>query len=254
MLVSGDVVRVKLNRALKAGFTARPVLEVPTFYYTQGGLGFGQVWIEFHCLFGEQIMGTDRGELFFKREEAVIPAHLIGEGQASVSQCIIGIDFESLFAALDAALEALSSEFVKVIPGLKIKLIGLRIVSAVFCYRLIARADQLHLKRVHNCTCNLILNRKDFLHFAIERPRPQMIAVSRIDQLGRYAHPVANFAHAAFQNRFDIQLLADLTDVLISPFECKARSSGGHTQSLQLRKGHYQVFCQTVAQVLVLWV
>ena len=79
MLVSGDVVRVEFDRAPKAVFTPRPVPEVPTLYDTQGSLGFGQIWVEFRCLFCEQIMRTDCSELFFKREKAVIPAGLIGE-------------------------------------------------------------------------------------------------------------------------------------------------------------------------------
>ena len=80
MLVSGDVVRVELDCTHKALFAPRPVLQVPTSYYRQGGLRFGQVRIEFYCLFCEQIMRTDCGELFFKGEKAVIPASLIGEG------------------------------------------------------------------------------------------------------------------------------------------------------------------------------
>ena len=80
MLVSGDVVRVELDRAFEAVFTSRPVSQVPTSYYRQGGLCFGQVRIEFYCLFCEQIMRTDCGKLFFKREKAVEPAGLIREG------------------------------------------------------------------------------------------------------------------------------------------------------------------------------
>src|SRR5207248_4928238 len=37
MLVSGDVVRVELNRAFETVFTSRPVSQVPTSYYRQGG-------------------------------------------------------------------------------------------------------------------------------------------------------------------------------------------------------------------------
>ena len=80
MLVSSDVVRIKLDRAFEALFTSRPVPQVPTSYYTQDGLRFGQVRIEFHCLFCEQIMRTDCSQLFFKREKAVEPAGLIGQG------------------------------------------------------------------------------------------------------------------------------------------------------------------------------
>jgi hypothetical protein len=104
---------------------------------------------------------------------------------------------EGFFATLDAAPETLAGELVKVIPALEVKLVGISIVSAMFRQRLIACANQLHLKSPHNFARNLILSRKDLLDFAIKRLGPQMIAVSHINQFGRYAQPVTNFAHTA---------------------------------------------------------
>ena len=86
------------------------------------------------------------------------------------------------------------------ISGLKVKLIGVCIVSAVLRYRFIARTNQLHLEGVHNCACNLVLNCKDVLQLAIKGLSPKMITVSHINQLRRYAQPITSFAHTAFQN------------------------------------------------------
>jgi hypothetical protein len=103
----------------------------------------------------------------------------------------------------------------------------------MFRHWLIACANQLHLEGMHNRTCNLILNRKDLLHFAIERLGPQMIAVSHINQLSGYAQPVTSFAHTAFQYCPHVQLLADPADVFVFSFERKARSSSGHAKAFQ---------------------
>src|SRR5260370_24485932 len=219
MLVSGDVVRVKLNSLFEAVFSRWPVPLIVKSYHGQGSLCFGQVRIEFYCLFCGLIFATDCRELFFKREMAVAPACLITERKGSISQCITRFDLEGLFATLDAAPEPLTGKFVKVIPALEVNLVGVSVVSAVLGQRLIACANQLHLKGVHNCACNLILNRKDLLHIAIERFGPQMISISRINQLGRYAQAAANLAHTAFQNRLHIQLVADLADVLTPSLE-----------------------------------
>src|SRR4029453_4754211 len=118
--------------------------------------------------------------------------------------------------------EALASKLIKVIPSLKIELVSLRIVSTVLCYRLIARADQLHLELAHNCACNLVLNFENVLQLAIKGLSPQMIAVSRVDQLRRYAHPFASLAHTALQNLRHIQLLAYSADVLVLSLEREA--------------------------------
>ena len=75
-----------------------------------------------------------------------------------------------------------------------------------------------------------------------------------IDQLHGDAHLVAGFAHAAFDDVFDLEHLADGAQVLVPALEIER---GGATPDLEVRdpgQGIQQFFGDTVGEVLLVLV
>src|SRR5215472_2373636 len=80
-----------------------------------------------------------------------------------------------------------------------------------------------------------------------------MITVAHVDELSGDTQLLAGFAHASFQDRADVQLLADFTkDVLfVFALERKTGGSPGDAQSRHLGKHVNEFFGHSVTQVLV---
>ena len=72
---------------------------------------------------------------------------------------------------------------------------------------------QWFLERIDDTLGDLVLDREDVLHFAIEAVGPEPVAILYIDQLRRDADEVARLADAAFENGLDPEFGADLPDV-----------------------------------------
>ena len=83
-----------------------------------------------------------------------------------------------------------------------------------------------------------------------------MKTIRDIDELSGNAQFVASFAHAAFQHRVDMQLLADFAKdvVLIPAFESKGRTAPRHPQALHFRQNVEQLFRHAIAQVFIAFI
>src|SRR5262249_14875514 len=80
----------------------------------------------------------------------------------------------------------------------------------------------------------LLLNGEYVANLALVRFRPQVVSVGAVVQLRRDPQRVACSSYAAFQPRRDVELRADLPDVLSLPLEFERGSSGRHTQTVEL--------------------
>ena len=60
---------------------------------------------------------------------------------------------------------------------------------------------------------NLLLNIKEICHLTIELLRPQVAAVADINELGGDPQPIVCFPDTALENRFNIQIFADITNI-----------------------------------------
>src|SRR5665213_3080990 len=83
---------------------------------------------------------------------------------------------------------------------------------------------------------------------------PQMKSVGRSYELRGNPYSVAAFANASFKNVFHAQLARDLRDLRVLAFKGERRSPGRHFESRNLRQGVDDLFRQTVAEVILLFV
>src|SRR5438270_11873725 len=90
----------------------------------------------------------------------------------------------------------------------------------------------MHLQGSHDLLGHVALKVEDILYVAVVILRPEMIAVAYIDKLSGHAQFLPGFAHASFQHRAHVQLIADLTkDVLfVFALERKTGCSSWHAQ------------------------
>src|SRR5438552_914147 len=97
---------------------------------------------------------------------------------------------------------------------------------------------------------------ENVLNVAVVILRPEMITVAHIDELCGHTQLVAYFAHASFQHRPHVQLIADFTkDVLfVLALECKTGCSSRHAQSRHLGQHIDQFLGHPVTQILVVFV
>src|SRR6185503_4018313 len=81
-----------------------------------------------------------------------------------------------------------------------------------------------------------------------------MVAVGGIDELGGHPQPVACFAHATFKNCMYLQLASDLADVFILSLKRKRRRARGHSKRFDFCQRIDDLFCNSTAEVFVLWI
>ena len=72
---------------------------------------------------------------------------------------------------------------------------------------------QFWFDRAGHTGCDLVLQLKNVIERAVKAVSPDVSAGRRVDQLSGDAHPVAGFAHAAFEHVAHAQLARDLLHV-----------------------------------------
>jgi hypothetical protein len=82
---------------------------------------------------------------------------------------------------------------------------------------------QLILHGMHDGTGNLILQLENVRQRPVIRLGKEMVAVRRIDELGRDSNPLPVLPNTAFQHGFDTQQLRDLPYVILLVLERKRR-------------------------------
>jgi hypothetical protein len=98
---------------------------------------------------------------------------------------------------------------------------------------------------------DVVLHGEDVGQLAIVGLRPQMEPVGDLDQLRRDPHPVPFFADAAFEDRADVQLLADAPEILALALELKRRRARRDAEALDFGEVVEQLLRQPVGEVLL---
>lgn len=100
---------------------------------------------------------------------------------------------------------------------------------------------------------NFVLNLEDVAELAVEGVRPQMHAGRDVDQLSRHANCVLHVvaAHAAFDDRADVQLAANFLNVFVHAFVGERRGARDHLQIANARQHIQQLLGQAVGEQLV---
>ncbi len=89
------------------------------------------------------------------------------------------------------------------------------------------------MQHLHHASRHVGLKSENVLHVAVVVVGPEMKTVGHVDKLGGNAQLVAGLAHAAFQHRTHVQLLADLPEnaFVVLPLEGKGRTAPRHAQA-----------------------
>ena len=98
------------------------------------------------------------------------------------------------------------------------------------------------LDRTDNLARDLILEGEDIGEVPVVTVGPDVRAGRSIDQLRRDAHPIAELAHASFDNVADRQFSADLRHADGSALVNKSRVARGNQQTGDLREVSDQIF------------
>ena len=93
------------------------------------------------------------------------------------------------------------------------------------------------LSAARSCTCkcirhsnrNLFLDLENVCQLAVERLRPAMVTVARIDQLGVDSHAIARVTNTALEQMIDLQFLRDNRRRFVFAFETER---GGQRSNL----------------------
>src|SRR5205085_12496396 len=91
----------------------------------------------------------------------------------------------------------------------------------------------------HDLLGHVALKVENVFYVTVIILRPEMITIAHIDELCRDAQFLAGFAHASFQDRAHVQLIADFAkDVLfVLALERKTACSSWHARSEERRVG-----------------
>ena len=101
---------------------------------------------------------------------------------------------------------------------------------------------------------HIVLNGENVGELAVEPFRPQVPAGGRVDELGRDPHPIARFAHAAFEDVTHAEALTDLGDMDVLALEGERRISRDDEQRRELRERGDDVFRDAVGEIFLLGV
>src|SRR5262245_30827797 len=99
---------------------------------------------------------------------------------------------------------------------------------------------------------NLLLYREDVFKHAIVAFRPDVIAGERVDQLASDTNSVRRPADAPLKHVADAKFLAHLLDVGRFASIREGRVSGDHEEGMRARQLCNDVFCDAIAEIVLL--
>ena len=173
---------------------------------------------------------------FERRHESQKPFGIVRVCQAVERLRIVGIDIDGFLEVTLAIDQSLAGHLVQFITSFQVEVVSLEILRAPpdqrlrgshLAGRMLRQPDP---ERCDHGLRDLILNREDVGHFAIEAFAPELVAVGDTDQLHRDSHAIPALAHAALQHRRHVQRLADLAHVVVLSAERESRSAGGNAK------------------------
>jgi hypothetical protein len=137
----------------------------------------------------------------------------VHHGQAGEGWRVPGIEPDGALEHRRALVEVRTGHTRQVLPPTQVVLVG-RGAGVRARHRLLFKpAQHAAAQRRRDAFRDLVLDGKDVLEGAIEPLRPAVITGLDLDELHRDAQAILRLSHAAFEERTDAELPADLTDV-----------------------------------------
>ena len=133
----------------------------------------------------------------------------------------------------------------------QVEIVGLGIAGVPLQQPLLFVSQQRDPQLADHGARNLVLNGEHVAGRAVEAVRPEMAAVGGVDELHRDAQAVPDALYAAFEDRADVELPADLAHVHRLALEGEGRGPSDDTQPAQARESVGQFLRQAVAEILL---
>src|SRR5207237_5938282 len=83
---------------------------------------------------------------------------------------------------------------------------------------------------------DVVLNGEDVACGSIIRLRPEVLPITRVNQLGADAQPVSRLSHASFEYTADVEPVRDLAGVDVSALEHECRGARRDPQTAHFRE------------------
>ncbi len=186
---------------------------------------------------------------------AAIPVHVqegAAIGDAGEGERVVLVDVDGSFEHATRILDPGPAPLVKELPPAQVVLVGLDVFGRRLLDGPLFALAEHDSQRFDDVAGDLVLDLENVLELAVVALRPEVVAVGHANQLGGDPQPAARLAHAALENRGDLELPADLADVLALALEREGRGAGCDPERLDLGQGVDDVFRDTVAEILVL--
>src|SRR5205814_3133113 len=102
-----------------------------------------------------------------------------------------------------------------------------------------------------NASGDLVLDREDVFNLAVETLRPELVAVTRVNQLHADPHTLSGFSDAAIQERLDPETLANLARVQARSAKGKTGCPRRNVKTANFTECVEDFFCNTIAEVFL---
>src|SRR6185437_13892558 len=193
-----------------------------------------------------------RGEGFvqpFRR--TVQPCMHQGFGQTGMRGGVVRIERDRAFVKLPCRVVALGRIEAVLLAAAQDTIVGFGIFGLDARPRTFG-ADEPDFERGHDLRRDVVLHRENIHQLAVVAFGPEMRAAPGVDELARYAHAIARFAHAAFEHVANTELRADPFHVDRLAFVGEARIARDDVQFGQFRQAGDDVVGDAVGKIFLL--
>ena len=182
-------------------------------------MGLGQIRVQFQRL-AAGISGQLPLTLAAARvHEEKGPA--VGDGR--VGQGVVGVELDGPLVHLPGKFPVEAVELIEIFAAAQVEIVGFHIPGGHVLDRASLFGAEGDFQSFHDAFGDLVLDGEDILELAIVAFGPEPVAVMDIDELDGDAHPVAGLADASLHDLVNIEMLADLADVMIRALELEGR-------------------------------
>ncbi len=153
-----------------------------------------------------------------------------GVGHSRVRKRIFRIDLDRAIEHLPGVFYALAPPLMDVLPAAEIIVVRLDIDRSRLFDRLLLAFGEDHTQGLDDRLCDVVLNRKHILQLAVVPFRPEVVSVGDVHELRRNTQLVPHLPDTSLEDGRDLELSADVSDVLVFSLERERRSAGRHAQ------------------------
>jgi len=147
------------------------------------------------------------------KQTAAYESHLVTKGDGGMRGSVIRLDGDGLFEQRQRLVRCFRHSGKSIWEGAQVEIISVQAVRTLAFGAFDFSLAQRRLDRAYNAHRQLVLHGENIVERAVVSFGPDMRGVRRIDKLTGDPHPIAELAHAAFENIAHAQFAAYLLHV-----------------------------------------